>query len=297
MKPHPYADLFPMMTVIELDALAADIAEQGLRHPIVRYEGMVLDGRNRLAACKKAGVEPTFTDYEGGDPLGCVISLNVQRRDLTAAQRAIVAARALPVFEKQAKERMAAGGKKKGMPEQGRASREDAASVFKVGKNAVQQAKALLSEAPDLAEQVEGCALSLQAAYEQLQQRREQNKQKARDAARVAELSDAISNGEVTLEGALQQVMEQEREEREKTAAQADARRRWLTSLVEFVKWTETFVGKYGDDYLAWYTEPNSPGMIEHGLTAERIESVIQQFKRIKATSFGESDVTTSRTK
>ena len=67
MKNHPYADLFPMMTTVELEALAADIAENGLRHPIVRYQGVVLDGRNRLVACEKADVKPTFEDYEGDD--------------------------------------------------------------------------------------------------------------------------------------------------------------------------------------------------------------------------------------
>jgi hypothetical protein len=51
LKNHPYADLFPMMSTAELEALTADIAANGLRHPIVRYKGMVLDGRNRLLAC------------------------------------------------------------------------------------------------------------------------------------------------------------------------------------------------------------------------------------------------------
>lgn len=200
MKTHPYADLFPMMTAVELDALAADIAEQGLRHPIVRYEGMVLDGRNRLAACKKAEVEPTFTDYEGDDPLGCVISLNVQRRDLTAAQRAIVAARTL----EQMPERRGGDRTKGKVDGQSTLSRQSLARTFKVGEKAIQQAKALLTEAPDLASQVEACAVSLLDAYEQLQKRRREQAQKERDAARVTELSDAISNGEVTLEGALQ---------------------------------------------------------------------------------------------
>jgi ParB-like chromosome segregation protein Spo0J len=68
-----------------------------LPQPVVRYQGQVLDGRNRLLACKKAGVDPTFTDHEGDDAsaLALVISLNAQRRDLTTAQRAIVAARAM----------------------------------------------------------------------------------------------------------------------------------------------------------------------------------------------------------
>jgi ParB-like chromosome segregation protein Spo0J len=90
LKNHPYADLFPMMTDEELEALAEDIKENGLCYPVVRYQGMVLDGRNRLLACEKAGVEPTFAEHEGDDAsaLALVISLNVQRRDMTAGQRA-----------------------------------------------------------------------------------------------------------------------------------------------------------------------------------------------------------------
>jgi hypothetical protein len=78
----------------------------------------------------------------------------VQRRDLTAAQRAIVAARALPMFEEAAKKRMAEGGKSKskgGTDNATHRARDDASKVFKVGVNAVQQAKALLAEAADLA--------------------------------------------------------------------------------------------------------------------------------------------------
>jgi hypothetical protein len=53
-----------------------------------------------------------------------------------------------------------------------------------VGKNAVQQAKALLTEAPDLASQVEACNLSLAAAYEQLHERRKQTLLRERDMGR-----------------------------------------------------------------------------------------------------------------
>jgi hypothetical protein len=97
--------------------------------------------------------------------LALVVSLNAQRRDLTAAQRAIVAARALPLFEAAGLARKSEGGKNKGKTGGNSAtphrSRDDAAKVFKVGPDSVQQAKALLAEAPDLAVQVEGCTLSL----------------------------------------------------------------------------------------------------------------------------------------
>jgi ParB-like chromosome segregation protein Spo0J len=61
---HPVAALFPMRADDELDELAADIKERGLLQPVVLdAEGRVLDGRNRLAACGKAGVKPDFVTY------------------------------------------------------------------------------------------------------------------------------------------------------------------------------------------------------------------------------------------
>lgn len=63
MNAHPAADPFSMMNPEGLAALAADIAEHGLQHPVVlEGEGRVLDGRNRLTACELAGVEPQFTE-------------------------------------------------------------------------------------------------------------------------------------------------------------------------------------------------------------------------------------------
>jgi hypothetical protein len=71
---HRYADIFPLMPDAELAELACDIAAHGLRNPCVRYEGLILDGRNRDLACQQAGVEPAFVDYDGDDPPGVVIA-------------------------------------------------------------------------------------------------------------------------------------------------------------------------------------------------------------------------------
>jgi ParB-like chromosome segregation protein Spo0J len=58
---HPLADLFPMMEPDDLAALADDIKANGLQQPIVVDDaGVLIDGRNRLAACKRAGVEPIY---------------------------------------------------------------------------------------------------------------------------------------------------------------------------------------------------------------------------------------------
>jgi hypothetical protein len=172
LVPHPYADLFPLMTEEELAALAADVKVHGLRQPIVRYQGKVLDGRNRLLACEKVGVEPRFEDFEGDDKaaLAYVVSANLQRRDLTAGQRAVVAARVL----QQRGGRW--GGDRKSsanqVPTFRHLNRDSAAALFKVNKEYIQQAKTLVTDAPDLAERVAVGALPVSTAYATLQSRR-----------------------------------------------------------------------------------------------------------------------------
>jgi transposase len=96
---HPAANLLPLLGDEELRELAADIQkEPGLLEPITVYEGQILDGRNRLAACKLAGRRPVYQwVYDGdlgeGGPLGYVLSKNLHRRHLTNEQkRAVVAA-------------------------------------------------------------------------------------------------------------------------------------------------------------------------------------------------------------
>lgn len=282
---HPYADLFPMMTPAELDALAEDIAANGLMQPIVLYKGQVLDGRNRRLACKKAGIEnPPCVEHEGDEAsaLALVISLNAQRRDLTAGQRAMVAAKALPHYEAQAKERQ---GKRNIRDGQSLKSAAAAGRAFKVGEKAVQQAKALLADAPDLAVQVDA-GLSLAAGYEQLQERRKQAEKRRKQAELIAEYKDAVDSGEMSFEEALEKVLEEKEEANQKREAEADARRTWLTGFAEHLSWFERFLYDLTDEHLAWYTLPNSPGLFEHGITADRIAEVAAQLNRARSITF-----------
>lgn len=103
---HPACLLFRKLTGPALDELATDIKDRGLIEPIVLIEGQVLDGKNRLAACRIAGVKPRFVQWDGdGSPIEWVVSMNLIRRHLTPSQRAAVAHDLLPLLEAEAKQR------------------------------------------------------------------------------------------------------------------------------------------------------------------------------------------------
>lgn len=82
------------MSDSEISELANDIKTNGQRAPVTLLDGKILDGRNRAAACKIAGIEPKTREFPNGhDPVAFVLSANLHRRHLDASQRAMVAAR------------------------------------------------------------------------------------------------------------------------------------------------------------------------------------------------------------
>lgn len=137
MKPHPAAEIFPLMTGEAFDALVEDIREHGQLEAIVVINGEILDGRNRYRACQQLGIEPLITDHAGcSDPEGYVISKNLHRRHLNESQRAMVAARLANIptgFNYQKRE----GGE---------ISLAKAAEMLNVGRSTAVYAKKVLRE-------------------------------------------------------------------------------------------------------------------------------------------------------
>lgn len=109
LQAHPLAKLFPMIEGAEFDSLVASIKANGLKVPIILWEGKILDGRNRYAACLKAGVEPKFVEHtDPGTLLQTVLALNLDRRSLTSGQRAVIGLEIEPMLAREAKARLAA---------------------------------------------------------------------------------------------------------------------------------------------------------------------------------------------
>lgn len=171
---HPAADLFPMQSADEFALLSASVRDDGLADPIVLTpEGLLLDGRNRLLACALARVEPRFTVYNGNDPIRYVAQHNMMHRHLDVGQRAFVALAIEAAYAEEAALRSRANLKQRSaevanLPPRGK-SRELAAQTASVSPRAVQQAKAVQRDAPELADRVRSGEIHLDRAYRESQ--------------------------------------------------------------------------------------------------------------------------------
>jgi hypothetical protein len=209
---HPAADLFPMLAANELTELAADIAEHGLREPIWLWRDQdgaeyLLDGRNRVAACQIAGVEVEHQWYDGDDPTAFVVSENVQRRHLTAGQRAALAYEMLPLLELEAEQRRRraisaarCGETVADLPPSQPKSRDLAAASTKASGRVVGQYKRIVDQAPDLAAKVKSGAMPIDRADRIIRDREAEDKRIAKARAEAAasglELTVDIRHGD-----------------------------------------------------------------------------------------------------
>lgn len=191
LKVHPFADSLPMLGQDELLDLAASIKAEGLHHPIVRDpDGMLIDGRNRLAACKIAGVEPRFTT-DDRDPLRLIVSHNVFRRPVSKGQQAMITAMACSVSGH---------------------SLRTLAKEHGLSRSRLSAANVVLQHAPELAERVRTGALGLDAAHAAALERKARteaiNAQHEQLRQHAPDLAEQVTEGRLSLDEArLRQVV------------------------------------------------------------------------------------------
>ena len=156
---HPLADIFPLISGAEFDALRDDIATHGVREPVVLFEGAILDGRNRYRASQAAGVDCPMTEYRGDDAAAFVVSLNIHRRHLTESQRAMAASKLARMPQGYRRDVSPSANLQKvapSLPELGPAShtpapmsQSEAANLLNVSPRSVATAKKVQEEAPE----------------------------------------------------------------------------------------------------------------------------------------------------
>lgn len=176
MKHHPIADVWPMMDEAKLQELADDIRKNGQLVPVWLYEGKILDGRNRWAACQIAGVEPNTKEYTGDEPTAFAVAMNDRRRHMNKGALAAVAAELEPFFAADAKRRQREAGKEHGrgqkvvqkveqaIPANDRKAVSEAATSVGVNRQYVADAKKVKAEAPEVFERLKAGKITLQDA-------------------------------------------------------------------------------------------------------------------------------------
>lgn len=201
---HPLAKLFPPLPDDEFEKLKKDIAARGQEDPIVlSADGKtLLDGRNRLRACKELGIEPwTQLFAESSEQADLIWSRNMLRRHLTADQRAAIAHKWSDTERQAAKQRQldtlkhgATPGKPRGG---GNATtgktRKAIAQKARVSEHEVRQAETVAKHAPELLREVEtGQVMLKDAAKIASAKNRKKRKPKTVDTPWKADLNLAF---------------------------------------------------------------------------------------------------------
>jgi ParB-like chromosome segregation protein Spo0J len=205
---HPLADRWQMLPSEELAALAENISSNGQHEPITLCaDGLLVDGRNRLAACELAGIEPTFItnpDLDDDVKIAAFINAkNAHRRNVTTGQKAMAVA-----------EQLAAEGKRKN----GRWARGSIVGNPQVSKSgwvdAMATAGLVLDWTPELASEVIAGQITLNEAATEAETERD-TELREREAERLRkeqikdlntnrpDLAKRVDKGELALDEAL----------------------------------------------------------------------------------------------
>jgi len=188
MPVHPLAAImFDSLTDDELNELAADIKANGLHHPLVIHDGVLIDGRNRREACKRAGVVPTTEEMPGENIAAFIIGANILRRHMTKGQIAMCTALIYLYAEK--------GGRGKNS-----VINNEASAAY------LSHARTVVRVRPDLAPAVRDGAMPLDTAYKTAQAdiaAADSTKQRVKILrSKNVDLADDYAAGELLLEDA-----------------------------------------------------------------------------------------------
>lgn len=206
---HPLAARWPLMPDDELAALAESIATDGLSHPLILdAQGRLVDGRNRLEACRLAGVSPKYLTPRGLDTEDAVRSyigrVNAQRRNVATGQKAMAVADDLA----------AAGKRKNGRWARGSVITDSGNNESQTWLNNMRLAGLVLDWRPDLTDQVIAGPVTLNDAAGQAEAARDAQAlaeaRAKREAEMLADLKDnrpdlaaLVDEGKLPLEDAL----------------------------------------------------------------------------------------------
>lgn len=169
---HPLSAAFPSMSDEQFRALVDDIDLNGVRSPILLYQGKIIDGWHRYQACLELNVKKMrMADWEGDDPVAFVLSQNLHRRHLNPSQRSIIFAELAEWSEKF--------GRPSKSLQLATMTLEKAAELTQVSLRTMNQAKAATQAEPEVQQAVKEGRMSVAEAAKLAKEDPETQKQAA----------------------------------------------------------------------------------------------------------------------
>lgn len=198
MNLHSLCTIFPKLDSLAFEALRADILANGLRNPIIVKNNEVIDGQNRLQACKDLGIEPRFEEYAGDDLVEFVLAQNLHRRHLSAGQAATIVALAQDWSAAHPSGKLSKSNKindlddnsklaklpTKGKPLDTQADRADKSGASKRTQGSADK---LVKENPELAKKVASGEMTLNAAIKEIEPEKEVSEEDSFDVVHAYE--------------------------------------------------------------------------------------------------------------
>lgn len=170
LEPHPIAMAFPEVDSETLTEISQGMKRRGFdpRHPIILFDGKILDGRNRHRICITLGIEPAVEEFKGttAEAIDFALQENTRRRHLTTSQRGLVAAELKRLTPPPPPTKHKADTCPDKSPEKSKSSKANnkAARQYSVSEKTVQRASELLRIDPEAAQKVKAGKVSLNAA-------------------------------------------------------------------------------------------------------------------------------------
>lgn len=167
-----FRDLLPPLPDDKFSQLEENVLANGIREPLVLWQGILIDGHNRYEIAKRHNLPFSTIDYQFGDRndvLLWIANNQFGRRDLTTYERSVLALKIKPVIAEKAKEKQ---GERTDILEKSPKSspintRQEVAKLAGVSDNTIAKVEKIEEKAaPEVKAAVKSGEISINAAYE-----------------------------------------------------------------------------------------------------------------------------------
>ena len=190
-----FRDLIPPLNEEELKLLEASIVADGCESPLIVWNGVIVDGHNRYAICRKREIsfstqEKNFSSRD--DTMLWMLRNQLGRRNLNPYQRSELALRTEPLLREAAKKKQATstGGHDPQLLETSRKAEQkihtnkELASLAGVSDNTIRKARRIVRDADDAVKhELRQEKLSVNKAYTDLLEKEHEGETKSASAA------------------------------------------------------------------------------------------------------------------